>query len=144
MPTIDVTVEIDIAAEPTDVAGVMFDPHREPEWMRAVKAVDVLDPGISPGARVRHTGSFLGREFSWTTEVVAFHFPHRLELRVTDGPFEGHVIYEVARAAGGSIARIRNVGDPGRFGVLPEALITAPMRKALSADIERLKAIVEA
>jgi len=39
MPAVNVTAEIEIAAEPTDVASVMFDPQREPDWMSAVTAV---------------------------------------------------------------------------------------------------------
>jgi hypothetical protein len=143
MATVDVAVEIEIAAEPTDVAGVMFDPHRDPEWMKAVTAVDVLDPGIKPGARVRRTGRFMGQEISWTTEVAAFQFPHLLELTVSDGPFTGTVRYEVGRSPAGSMARIRTVGSPTSFGFLPAAMIEGPMRSALAADLARLKAIIE-
>jgi uncharacterized membrane protein len=143
MSTIDIAAQIEISAEPTDVAGVMFDPHRDPEWMKAVKTVNVVDAGIKPGARVERTGSFMGREFSWTTEVVSFHFPHLLELRISEGPIVGTVTYNVVRSATGSTAKIRNVGDPGKFGFLPEAMITTPMRSALTADLERLKTLVE-
>ena len=144
MSTVDVSVEIDIAAEPSDVASVMFDPAREPEWMAAVKTVRAIDPGIKPGARVSRTGSFMGRELAWTTEVVSFHFPHALTLRIVDGPFVGTVQYEIGRGSAGSVARIRNVGELSKFGFLPKAMIEGPMRSALSADLARLKALVEA
>lgn len=143
MKQIEVTVQIDIAAEPTDVAGVMFDPHREPEWIQAVKTVEVLDPGIKPGARVRRTGTILGREFTWTTEVAGFNFPHLLELKIAEGPIVGTLTYLVGRSGGGSMARIRTVGDPGKFGFLPEAVIVEPIRTALAAALERLKALIE-
>jgi hypothetical protein len=45
---------------------------------------------------------------------------------------------------GGSRAAIRTAGEPGRFGFLPAALVTGPMRAALETDLSRLKAIVEA
>jgi hypothetical protein len=143
MANVDVVAEIEIAAEPTDVAGVMFDPHRDPEWMKAVTAVDVLDPGIKPGARVRRTGQFMGQEISWTTEVASFQFPHVLVLNVNDGPFVGSVRYEVGRSPIGSVARIRTVGSPTQFGFLPSAMIEGPIRSALHADLVRLKALVE-
>jgi uncharacterized membrane protein len=139
---LDVTAEIEIRASPADIAAVMFDPHRDPDWMAAVDMVEVMDPGIKPGARVRRAGTLLGKDVSWTTEVVAFHFPHVLELRIADGPFVGSVVYQVGRSAGGSVARIQNVGEVSAMG-LPAAMIAGPMRAALAADLERLKAIVE-
>jgi hypothetical protein len=143
MISVDVAVETTIAAEPTDVAAVMFDPAREPEWLSAVASVEIIDPAIARGARVRRTASFFGREIAWTTEVEAFHFPHRLTLRIADGPFSGTVSYEIQRAPGGSLVRIHNRGETSTLGSLPSAVIEGPMRAALSADLGRLKAIVE-
>jgi uncharacterized membrane protein len=143
MSTVDVTAEVEIAAAPADIAAVMFDPAREPEWMQAVTKVEVIDPALVRGARVRHSGSFLGKEIAWVTEVETVHFPHVLALRMQDGPFAGSVRYEIQRSSGGSVARIRTVGEPTSFGFLPAAMIAAPMRKALDADLGRLKAIVE-
>jgi uncharacterized membrane protein len=142
MGTVDVSAELEIRGEPTDVASVMFDPAREPEWMNAVKTVEVIDKAIKPGARVRRTGSVLGHDIEWTTEVVNFQFPHRLMLKIADGPFVGTVTYEIGRSGSGSIARIRNVGEP-KSTLVPAALIAGPMRAAMAADLERLKAIVE-
>jgi hypothetical protein len=136
-------VEIEIAAAPADVAGVMFDPQREPEWMKAVTGVELIDPALEPGARVRRTGSFLGKTFAWTTEVETVHFPHLLTLRVVDGPFVGLVRYDIQRSVGGSRVRIRNVGEPSKLNFVPAGLVTAPMRSALTADLERLKHLVE-
>jgi uncharacterized membrane protein len=143
MSAVDVSVEIDVAAEPTDVAGVMFDPAREPEWIAAVTGVEVIDPALAAGARVRHRGRFLGQEIAWMTEVASFHFPHQLTLRVTDGPFTGTVQYEVQRGATGSVARIRSTGQPTKLGFLPASIIESQMRSALAADLGRLKQLVE-
>jgi hypothetical protein len=143
MAAIDVQVETEIAAAPADVAAVMFDPAREPEWMAAIQAVDVIDPALQPGARVRHTATFLGREFAWTTQVEAVHFPHVLTLRIDEGPFSGTVAYQIQRSAAGSLVRVRNKGETNGLGFLPRAVVEGPMRSALSADLERLKAIVE-
>jgi Polyketide cyclase / dehydrase and lipid transport len=145
MSTIDVSAEVDIAAAPADIAAIMFDPAREPEWMAAVTAVSVIDPAMAVGARVEHRGSFLGREIAWVTQVERVAFPHLLILRIDDGPFVGQVRYEIQRLPqGGSRATVRTAGEPGRFGFLPAGLIAAPMRSAHLADLSRLKALVEA
>ncbi len=143
MSAVNVSVETQIAAEPTDVASVMFDPKREPEWMSAVKNVEVIDPSIKPGARVRHAGTFAGRDLSWTTEVESFNFPHALALRVVDGPFTGTIIYSIGRSGTGSVVKILNRGETTALGFLPSALIEGPMRAALTADLARLKTLVE-
>jgi len=141
--SVNVSAEVEITAEPTDVAGVMFDPQREPEWMSAVKTVELLDPGIKPGARVRRTGSLVGQDFTWTTAVESFHFPHALTLRIVDGPFTGTVSYSVQRSAGGSIARITNRGESNALGFLPASIVEGGMRKMLEGDLARLKGVIE-
>jgi uncharacterized membrane protein len=140
---VDVTVEIDIGAAPADVAAVMFDPQREPQWMKAVTGVELIDAALAPGARVRRRASFFGKEIGWTTEVERVHFPHLLILRVTEGPFTGSVRYEIQRSAVGSHVTIQNVGQPTGLGFVPAAVIAAPMKTAMTADLERLKSLVE-
>jgi uncharacterized membrane protein len=143
MASVNVTVETEIAAAPADVAAVMFDPQREPEWMTAVKKVEVVDAALQPGARVRHSASFMGKDIGWTTEVEAVHFPHVLKLRIADGPFTGTVSYQIQRGGVGSVVRIQNQGETTKLGFLPSAVIEAPMRSGMKADLDRLKAIVE-
>ncbi len=143
MASIDLTVETEIAAAPADVATVMFDPQREPEWMSAIKRVEIVDAALQPGARVRRTASLLGREIGWTTEVEAVHFPHVLKLKIAEGPFTGTVSYLIQRSPGGSVVRIHNQGDTTELGVLPSSAVEGPMRSALTADLARLKALIE-
>ncbi len=143
MSTIDISAEIDIAAAPADIAGVMFDPEREPEWVKAVIRVELIDPALERGARVRHTGSFLGQSLEWTTEVDAVHFPHVLTLRIIDGPFTGTLRYDIQRAGDGSRVRIKGMGDLTRPVLAPAALVKPPLQAALAADLERLRQLVE-
>ncbi len=144
MSAVNVTVAIDIAASPADVASLMFDPARTPDWMAAVKSVELLSTSLEPGARVRHQGQFVGRDIAWTTEVQAVHFPHVLVLKVADGPFVGTITYEVQRGGAGSVARIHNEGQTTVMSFLPSSVVEGPMRSALTEDLRRLKALVEA
>lgn len=142
--TIDVAAEIEIAADPADIAAVMFDPSRSADWMAAVTGVEVLDPALVRGARVRHHGKVLSHALSWTTEVEAVHFPHVLALRIQDGPIVGTTRFDIQRSGGGSRVRIRNVGDPGSaLSMVPAMMIAGPLKVAMTADLERLKKIVE-
>jgi hypothetical protein len=67
-----------------------------------------------------------------------------LQLRVSDGPFVGTMRYDIQRSAGGSRARVRNVGESEQLAFVPAAMIAGPLRAAMAADLERLKALVEA
>ncbi len=142
MASLDVFAEIDILAAPADVAAVMFDPEREPEWMSGVTKVEIIDAALAPGARVKRAGTFLGRPIAWMTTVEAVHFPHVLALRLGEGPFDGLVRYDIQRSGAGSRVRIRNIGELAAADT-PSAVVTGPLREALAADLARLKKIVE-
>ena len=143
MPAVDVTAEIEIAAAPADVAAVMFDPDREPEWISAVKRVELVDKALQPGARVKRGASFMGHEINWTTEVQDVHFPHVLTLRIIEGPFTGTIAYHIARVGTGSRVVIRNKGETDKLAFLPSSMIEGPMRSGMQADLARLKTLVE-
>jgi hypothetical protein len=142
MSTIDVSAEIDIEAAPADLAGVMFDPQREPEWIVVISAVELIVPALAPGARVRRTASLFGQTLVWTSAVERVHFPHLLTLQVEDGPFTGTTRYDIQRSGTGSRVRVRHAGDLGQWPV-PAAAVAAPLKAAMAADLAHLKAIVE-
>jgi len=144
MGAIDVAAEIEIAADPSDIAALMFDPHREPDWVSAVREVTVVDPAVRIGAQVVHHGRIAGRDVTWTTAIESIHFPHVLVLKVEGGPFVGTLRYDIQRSGAGSRVRIRGQGDAAALSFLPASVIATPLRSAMSADLDRLKALVEA
>lgn len=116
--------EILINGAPADIAGVMFDPARETEWMTAVSSSVPQSRGITVGAEVKRTSTIGGKDIAWSTQVEAFHFPHVLRLVIPTG---GFVKYEVQRHGTGSVARIRAASEVDLFGF----------------DLEKLKQLVE-
>ena len=143
MPSVNVAVETEINAEPTDVASVMFDAQREPEWIEAVKHVELIDAALQPGARVKRVGRFMGYEFTWTTEVESIHFTHLLVLRIKDAPISGTVTCEIQRSGAGSVVRLHNQGSTTKWSFVPSSMVEGPMRKAMTEDLARLKQLVE-
>ncbi len=141
---IDLSAEITIAASPATIAGVMFDPQRYHEWMKAVERVELHDAALQPGARVTHHGAFMGQPLSWTTEVEQVHFPHLLTLRIVDGPLVGHTRFGIQREGAGSRVQVVSRGElKGIAAMMPAAMITGPLQSVLTADLARLKALVE-
>jgi uncharacterized membrane protein len=137
---VDVSVSRFVPAPPERVRGIMFDPRQDPGWMAAVKSVEPQGGQDNPGARVRRTGTFLGRTLRWTTEVVATT-PNRLELRIIDGPMRGTVTYRVEPSGSGSQVSIRNTGEAA--GWAPRWLLAWAMRRSLAADLRRLEHLLE-
>jgi hypothetical protein len=140
---IDVTAEIEIAASPATIAGVMFDPQRNHEWMSVVEKVEILDPALAPGARVRYQGDFMGKTMTWLTTVEAVHFPHVLELAISEGPFVGLSRIGIQRSGNGSRVQVRSTGEVKGLSFIPDAMIAGPMKSAIEGDLGRLKSLIE-
>jgi hypothetical protein len=128
-----------MAARPERVASVMFDPSRDPEWISGARTVEwhVGDP-TAIGAKVTRHGGFMGRKFSWQTEVETF-IPNRcLHMRFVAGPMKGgDVTYRIDPEGRGSRVSIRNTG-PG-----PQ-LLSWFVRRSVGKDLDRLARLVEA
>lgn len=137
---LDVAVREFVAAPPERVRAVMFDPRQDPQWMAAVTTVQPLGDAPSVGAQARRTGRFLGRTLRWTTQITAVS-GNRLDLTIVDGPMRGTVAYQIDADGDGSRVTIRNVGHAPGFA--PRWLLRFAMRRALAADLRRLKRIVE-
>lgn len=140
---IDVSAEIEIAASPADIAAVMFDPQRNKEWMKGVERVEVLDPALAPGARVRYHGEVMGKSLSWLTTVETVHFPHVLALTISEGPFVGSSRIGIQRSGNGSRVQVHSTGEIKGMPFIPDAMIAGPMKTALEGGLARLKALIE-
>ena len=126
-----------IAAPPAAIALIMFDPRRDPEWIGGAKSVE--PPAGDPtkiGACVTRHGGFLGRKFSWTTEVEGFEPNRLLRMRFVEGPMKGgSVTYRIEPDGGGSRVSIRNTG-PG-----PQ-LMAWFVERSVGKDLDRLAKLV--
>jgi hypothetical protein len=138
---VDVEVSMPMRATPAAVASVMFDPDRDPEWIGGARSVERLSAEpLVPGGRTRRHGGFLGREFSWVTEVLE-HVPERLlRMRFVEGPMSGEVCYRIEPIEGGSKVSIRNRG--GSSFTLPG--MSWILRRSVARDLERLADLVNA
>ena len=85
----------------------------------------------------RH-GGFMGRKFSWQTEVAS-HEPDRLlHMTFVAGPMKGgSVTYRIERDANGSRVSIRNNGPGPGF-------MACFVKRSVGKDLDRLAKLVEA
>jgi uncharacterized protein YndB with AHSA1/START domain len=125
-------------ASPENVALVMFDPRHDPEWIGGAKAVSPPngDP-TSIGARVTRHGGFMGRKFSWQTEVAEFEPNRLLRMNFTAGPMKGgDVTYRIEPQGNGSKVSIRNTGPGPGF-------MSWFVKRSVGKDLDRLAKLVE-
>jgi hypothetical protein len=116
----------------------MFDPVRDPEWIGGAKSVD--SPQGNPtkvGSRVTRHGAFLGRKFSWTTEVQGSEPDHLLHMGFIAGPMKGGTVtYRIEPDGTSSRVSIRNTGPGPR-------MMAWLVRGSVGKDLDRLARIVE-
>lgn len=94
------------------------------------------DP-TAKGARVTRHGGFMGRKFSWATEVSEFEPNRLLRMNFIAGPMKGGgVTYRIEPESGGSRVSIRNTGPaPGMMAWF--------VRRSVGKDLDRLARLVE-
>lgn len=121
----------------------MFDPANDLSWTGGITSSRPARPGpLTEGATVERTARFLGRTFRYGY-VVTRHEPDRLvELRV-DRPFPMLVRYELQDAPEGTLVAIHAAGTPGRFFGWATPLMARQVRKSITADLGRLRAVLE-
>ena len=133
----DITVTRTIAASPENVAAVMFDPTHDPEWIGGAKSVD--PPSGDPtalGARTTRHGGFMGRRFSWQTEVREFDPNRLLDMGFVAGPMKGGgVTYRIRPVGNASQVSIRNTGPGPQF-------MGWFVKRSVGKDLDRLAKLV--
>ena len=134
----DITASKHIDAAPRELARVMFDPNRDSEWIGGAKSVDrPSGDATAIGSRVTRHGGFMGRKFSWTTEVVEHASNRLLRMHFAEGPMQGgEVTYRIEPDGTGSRVSIRNSG-PG-----PQ-LMGWFVKRSVGKDLDRLARLVE-
>jgi uncharacterized membrane protein len=143
--TVDVRVETTIARPAGDVAAFACDPTNAPRWYSNIRTVRWLTPPpVGIGSRMDFVAQFLGRRLSYTYEVVESDPGRRLVMRTTDGPFPMETTYAWEPAEGaGTRMSLRNRGDPTGFFRFTVPVVRRAMRRAMTKDLARLKALLE-
>lgn len=127
----------EMAASPSAVAAIMFDPRRDAEWMENTHLAEVPHRDwLAVGAQVRHEGMVLGRKMAWTTRVEE-HVPDRLlRFELVEGP-TGEISYSIEPTDAGSYVGIH---DRRKFDFTAMSWL---VRQQLSDDLDRLARLVE-
>ncbi len=145
--TVDVLVQTTIARSPSEVAAYAGDPTNAPEWYVNITSVKWQTTGAcGVGSRMDFVAQFLGRRISYTYEVAELVPGERLVMRTADGPFPMETTYTWEPVRGSmpmTRMTLRNRGNPSGFAQLTAPLVERAMRRAMTKDLARLKALLE-
>jgi carbon monoxide dehydrogenase subunit G len=141
---IDVTAQTEIARPPDEVAGFAMEAENDTRWIGGISKVRRLTPGpTAVGTRVERIAHFLGKKIEYVMEVAELEPNRRIVLRSIKAPFPMTVTYAFEGAPGGTRASVRVEGEPAGFYKLAGGLMGPAVRKNITADVQRLKEILE-
>ena len=143
--SVDVSTAITIDRPRDDVADVAADPVRAPDWYANIRAVDLLTaPPHAIGSRFTFHAGFLGRDLTYTYEVVDLAPGEHLVMRTADGPFPMETTYTWTDAGHGRTRMtLRNRGEPAGFSRALTPFLAPAIRHATTQDLRRLKSLLE-
>ena len=142
---VDVSTAVTIDRPVGVVAEFAGDPARAPEWYVNISSVDWrTPPPHRVGSLLTFRARFLGRDLTYTYEVVDLVPAERLVMRTADGPFPMETTYTWA-PAGDAATRmtLRNRGEPVGFARVLGPFVAPAMRRANAKDLRLLKQILE-
>ena len=142
---VDVRTEVVIRRPVEVVAGYAGDPGNAPEWYANIRTVSWrTPPPLAVGSQLDLVAHFLGRRLAHTYEVVELEPGRRLVMRTSDGPFPTETAYTWEAADDGATRRtLRHRGRPSGFASVAAPAMAAATRRADTADLARLGALLE-
>lgn len=145
---VQVIEESVVVARPVeDVFSFVEDLEREPLWHSRTVEAHFLDEGPNRvGRRCREVVTFPGRRMEFLLEISRYEPPHRIEVRVVEGPYPGEQLFRCESEGDG--CRLTNVfpspAAGGLLGGVTAPLITWLAAREARSDLQTLRDILEA
>jgi len=141
---LDVRVEGYVARSPQEVAGYMFDPRHDPEWITGIEHVDPPAMPIAVGTETHRLARFMGRRIDYILRVAEF-IPDRLVvMESVRAPFPMGVTYGIEPDRSGSRVSLRVFGGYGLLMRLARPIVSRQIKRSLEADLRHLRGRLEA
>ena len=128
-----------------EVSAYAADPTTAPAWYDNIESATwETDPPLRVGSRVAFVARFMGRQLTYTYEIVELVPEERLVMRTAEGPFPMETTYTwVSTAEGYTRMTLRNRGEPTGFFKLVAPIMVGAIRRANNKDLNQLKTILQ-
>ena len=142
---VDVVTDTVIDRPVERVASYAAEPSNAPQWYENIASVEwKTRPPLSVGSRIAFVARFLGRQLTYTYEIVELVPARKLVMRTAEGPFPMETIYTWEDAGEGKTRMtLRNRGVPRGFSALLAPLMQIAIRRANRKDLATLKRLLE-
>ena len=142
---VDIVCELEIPRPRAEVAAYAADPDNTTSWYANIKAVEWETPRpLAVGSRLAFIASFLGRRLTYTYEIRELVPSERLVMSTAEGPFPMETTYTWQDAGDRAThMTLRNRGEPAGFAKVAAPIMAGAMRRAMTADLQRLSAILQ-
>lgn len=138
--SINVNAQVLIKSSPETIAQVMFNPKFDKLWIRGLRQVFPMKPGLYRlDAKIERVGDFMNRRYSSKLVVIKYEENRMVEL-YADEPFQMHMRYELKETPDeGTMVDITIES----FGELlynsPIPIISKNLLESIQDDLKRLK-----
>ena len=134
---------ISIARPPQEVFDYFADPANRSEWTSsAVSSEWTTEPPHGVGSRQRGVDKFLGRRIQSEAEITAWDPPNMHSGKVTK-PFSGEFTARFTEQEGGTELTMSIQAEVGGLFRIAEGLVSKQLERAMDADLNALKLILE-
>jgi uncharacterized membrane protein len=142
---VDVVTDTVIDRPVERVASYAAEPSNAPQWYENIASVEwKTRPPLSVGSRIAFVARFLGRQLTYTYEIVELVPARKLVMRTAEGPFPMETTYTWEDAGEGKTRMtLRNRGVPRGFSALLAPLMQIAIRRANRKDLATLKRLLE-
>ncbi len=141
---VDVTTEVTIKRPVDFVAAYASDPSMAPNWYENIKSVDwKTEPPLKVGSKVAFVARFLGKELTYTYEIMELVPGERLVMRTAERPFPMETTYVWTAVGNSTRMTLRNRGEPSGFSKLAAPMMALAMKRANRKDLDRLRDLLQ-
>ena len=140
----DVRVEAHVAKSPEEVAGYMFDPRNDAEWITGIEHVDPPSTPIAVGTETHRLARFMGRRIDYVLRVKQYIPDRLMVMESVRAPFQMGVTYGVEPDRSGSRVSPRVTGGYGLLMRLAQPIMSRQIKRSLEADLRHLRGRLEA
>ena len=142
---VNVLTSITIQRPLSVVSAFASDPDNASIWYDNIEsAVWKTARPLAVGSRIAFVAHFLGREMSYTYEIIELIPGEKLVMRTAEGPFPMETTYTWTPVSENvTKMSLRNQGKPSGFSKLFAPFMSLMMRRANIKDLKKLKNILE-
>ena len=128
-----------------EVFAYAGDPNNDPQWSTAfVEARMTSDGPLAKGSTLTEQMRFLGKRIDIDCEVTEYEPEQRVALNLVAGANTGVHVRTFETVDGGTQVTMMTEGDAGGLFKIADPVLNKVGTRQLSADLQALKAILEA